>query len=71
MPKQIFTYIILIIIGALIALFIFISWQFHQRLFQLENLSVQSEQKIAAIEDWLNKNFTSKNSDNNQGADNK
>jgi len=51
---KIFSSIILVIVGVLIGLFVVTSYQFHRRVQNAENMVLQNDQKITAIEDYLN-----------------
>jgi len=52
---KIFSSIVLVIVGVLIGLFVVTSYQFHRRVQNAENMVLQNDQKITAIEDYLNK----------------
>ena len=58
MQAKIFIGIILVGSGTMLGLLILSSWQFHQRLGELENFTKANEERVGAIEIWLNQNFT-------------
>jgi uncharacterized membrane protein len=46
--------VVIILVGAIIALLVLLNYYFTSKLSQIQNLSVQNNQRIVAIENFLN-----------------
>ncbi len=54
MKQPILIGIVLILIGALVALLVLLNFYFTDKLTQVQNLTIQNNQRIVAIENFLN-----------------